>query len=109
MVVFFFYGRLARWLDQALTGPPASLAVAFTVVFAAFQIGLLRGPLGAQIPFVGAALVVLVIGIAAWQGPQWGVSRPPTSVEGRSIPPVAPAAGTDGETGRRLKTAEAVE
>ncbi|MFI7550299.1 hypothetical protein ACIBQ2_11170 [Micromonospora sediminimaris] len=109
VVVFFFYGRLARWLDQTLTGPPASLAVAFTVVFAAFQIGLLRGPLGAQIPFVGAALVVLVIGIAAWQGPQWGVSRPPTSVNGRSIPPGAPVAGTDGEGGPRLKAAEAVE
>ncbi|WP_196255763.1 glycosyltransferase [Micromonospora sp. WMMD558] len=83
VVLFFFYGKLARRLDIALTGPAASLGTALTVMFAALQIGLLRGPLGAQIPFVGAAFVVLVVGVAAWAGPQWGLTRTPTPVDDR--------------------------
>ncbi|MEU9504724.1 hypothetical protein AB0D32_00385 [Micromonospora sp. NPDC048170] len=86
VVLFFFYGRLARRLDRALTGSPASLGTALTVMFAAFQIGLLRGPLGAQIPFVGAAFAVLILGVVAWSGPRWGATRPPEPADDR--PPV---------------------
>ncbi|WP_341719331.1 O-antigen polymerase [Micromonospora sp. FIMYZ51] len=81
VVLFFFYGRLAKRLDRSLAGASTDLLVAFTIMFAAFQIGLLRGPLGAQIPFVGAALVVLVVGITAWRGPAWGATRPPVSAD----------------------------
>lgn len=77
VVLFFFYGRLARRLDRALTATPAELGTALTVTFAAFQIGLLRGPLGAQIPFVGAAFAVLVVGVLALPDPGWRLTRPP--------------------------------
>ncbi|WP_406037124.1 oligosaccharide repeat unit polymerase [Micromonospora sp. NBC_00898] len=77
VVLFFFYGKVARRLDRALTGAPAGLGTALTVMFAAFQVGLLRGPLGAQIPFVGAAFAVLVLGVVAGSGPPWRATHPP--------------------------------
>ncbi|MER6593840.1 hypothetical protein ABT214_18710 [Micromonospora purpureochromogenes] len=81
VVLFFFYGRLARRLDRAMTATPAGLGTALTVTFAAFQIGLLRGPLGAQIPFVGAAFAVLVVGVLVLPDPGWRLTRPPPPVE----------------------------
>jgi len=77
IVAFFWYGRLSRRLDRTLDRTPADLATALTVMFAACQIGLLRGPLGAQIPFVGAAFVVLLAGVAGWRGRSWRLTRPP--------------------------------
>ncbi|GAB3977171.1 hypothetical protein V1634_14450 [Plantactinospora veratri] len=76
VVLFFCYGKLARRLDRALNSSPAHLPVALAVIFAACQIGLLRGPLGAQIPFVGAAFVVLLAGVLGWRGRIWGLTRP---------------------------------
>ncbi|MFE9653367.1 glycosyltransferase [Micromonospora sp. NPDC006431] len=84
VVLFFFYGRLARRLDHALTARPDGLGAALTITFAAFQIGLLRGPLGAQIPFVGAAFAVLVVGVLALPDPGWRLTRPPLSVDNDS-------------------------
>ncbi|MCP3782819.1 hypothetical protein NLX85_05505 [Micromonospora sp. A3M-1-15] len=89
VVLFFFYGRLARRLDRALTATPAGLGTALTVTFAAFQIGLLRGPLGAQIPFVGAAFAVLVVGVLALPDRGWRLTRPPPPVDHGS-PAAAP-------------------
>lgn len=80
VVLFFCYGMLARRLDRAAAGSPAGLGTAVAIVFAAFHIGLLRGPLGAQIPFVGAAFAVLVLAVAGWHGPRWRLTRPPEEV-----------------------------
>jgi hypothetical protein len=79
VVLFFFYGRLAARLDRRLNDTPPGLAMALAVVFAAFQIGLLRGPLGAQIPLVGAALVTLVVAVGGWRGRPWGLTREPAT------------------------------
>lgn len=54
--------------------PPRSSG-ALTIIFAACQIGLLRGPLGAQIPFVGAAFAVLLVGVLSWHGRSWSLTR----------------------------------
>lgn len=77
VVLFFWYGRLARRLDRWMNRPGADLAIALTVIFAACQIGLLRGPLGAQIPFAGAAFVVMLAGVVAWRGRVWNLTRNP--------------------------------
>mgnify|MGYP001229412051 CR=1 FL=1 len=71
VVLLFFYGRMARFLDQALRDTRAGLLPLLTILFAACQIGLLRGPLGAQIPFAGAAFGVAVISVVAWRGRRW--------------------------------------
>jgi hypothetical protein len=105
VVVFFFYGRLAARLDRALNGPGpgVGLLLAGAVLFAACQIGLLRGPLGAQIPLVGAAFAVLVGAAMAWRGRSWGLTRAlgapdvfdggggPFAAAGQSIPTKAGA------------------
>lgn len=75
IVLFYGYGRLARRLDLALADRPAGLATALAVMFAAFQIGMLRGPLGSQIPFVGAAFVVLVAAVLLLRTPGWVAGR----------------------------------
>src|SRR5262249_62413106 len=77
VVLFYFYGKLALRLDRAMGDSRVGLGMAVAVVFAACQIGLLRGPLGAQIPLVGAAFVVLILGVAGWRGRAWGLTRPP--------------------------------
>jgi hypothetical protein len=87
VVLFFFYGKGSRLLDRSAANASAGLALALTVLFGACQIGLLRGPLGAQIPFVGAAFVVLLIGVAGWRGRPWGLTRP---VEPLDDPPLRP-------------------
>lgn len=75
VVVLFFFGVLARRLDGWVGGQPANLTKATALVFAACQIGLLRGPFGAQVPFVGAAFVVLIVGVAGWpRGRLWRLS-----------------------------------
>ena len=79
VVVFFFYGLAARRLDATLGRSAAGLGGALAVTLAACQIGLLRGPLGAQIPLVGAALAVLVVGVAGWPARwSWRLTRGPT-------------------------------
>jgi len=82
VVLFFCYGKLARRLDRGLNAAPADLTVALTVIFAACQIGLLRGPLGAQIPFVGAAFAVLLVGVLGWHGRAWGLTGPAAPDDG---------------------------
>ncbi|MFD0817300.1 hypothetical protein ACFQ0D_02945, partial [Micromonospora zhanjiangensis] len=77
IVLFYFYGRLARRLDLALRERPAGLGTLVTVVFAACQIGLLRGSLGGQIPFAGAAFAVALTGVTLWRGAGWGLTRSP--------------------------------
>ncbi len=77
VVLFYFYGKLALRLDQALNDSRVGFGMALAVLFAACQIGLLRGPLGAQIPLVGAAFAVLVVGVAGWRGRAWGLTRAP--------------------------------
>lgn len=77
IVLFYFYGKLAWRLDRALNDCRVGLGMAVAVLFAACQVGLLRGPLGAQIPLVGAAFAVLVLGIAGWRGRAWNLTRPP--------------------------------
>jgi glycosyltransferase involved in cell wall biosynthesis len=75
LVVFFLYGRLTRRLDGALDRPVAGFRTTAAVLFAACQIGLLRGPLGAQIPFAGAAFVILIVSTLGWRGRPWGLTR----------------------------------
>ncbi|MEJ3745052.1 O-antigen polymerase [Actinomycetes bacterium KLBMP 9797] len=87
VVLFFFYGRLARHLDRAVNTAPANLVSALAVLFAACQIGLVRGPLGAQIPFAGTALVVVLVGVLGWRGTAWRLTRLP---ETRAEPPPQP-------------------
>lgn len=84
VVLFVVYGWLARRLDATMGASPAGLATTVTVMFAACQIGLLRGPLGAQIPFVGAAFAVLLVAVLGWRGRSWHLTRVP------EIDPVAP-------------------
>jgi hypothetical protein len=75
VVLFFYYGKLAARLDEAFAGTSVDLTLAVAVVFAACQIGLLRGPLGAQIPLVGAAFAMLTFGVVGWRGRRWGLTR----------------------------------
>jgi glycosyltransferase involved in cell wall biosynthesis len=81
VVLFFFYGKLTRNMDWWLNSPAAGIRSAAAVLFAACQIGLLRGPLGAQVPFAGAAFATLIVGTFAWRGRPWGLTRarPPSS------------------------------
>ncbi|MCW6008917.1 oligosaccharide repeat unit polymerase [Micromonospora sp. CPCC 205371] len=88
VVLFYFYGRLARLLDRAISAVPAELGTALAVLFAACQIGLVRGPLGAQIPFAGTAMVVLFAGVVGWRGTAWHLTRLP---EPREHPQSLPA------------------
>ena len=78
VVVLYLYGRLAARLDRAVSDRPEGLAMALAVLFAACQVGLLRGPLGAQIPFVGAAFVMLTAIVVGMRGRHWGL----TTVDG---------------------------
>ncbi|WP_238006627.1 hypothetical protein KZZ52_46810 [Dactylosporangium sp. AC04546] len=82
VVVFFFYGRIAARLDRAFGDSRISLPMALAVLFAACQIGLLRGPLGAQIPLVGAAFVTLVVMVVGWRFRPWGLTRDPDTAAG---------------------------
>jgi oligosaccharide repeat unit polymerase len=66
IVFFFLYGRLARRLDRSLTGGVHGMTAAAGLVFAACQIGLVRGPAGAQFPFVGTALGAVIVGTAGY-------------------------------------------
>lgn len=82
LVVFFVYGKLTRGLDRPLNNPVAGLTTAVAVLFAACQIGLLRGPLGAQIPFAGAAFFALLLAVAGWRGRWWSLTRTPPEDSG---------------------------
>jgi hypothetical protein len=98
IVLFFFYGRLARRLDLALRERPAGLATLLTVIFAACQIGLLRGSLGGQIPFAGAAFAVAVAGVTLWRGMDWELTRgPEPGPTAAPSPAPGPAANPDSE------------
>ncbi|MFG2039365.1 O-antigen polymerase [Dactylosporangium sp. NPDC048998] len=83
VVVFFFYGRLAARLDRSVDSGRIGLLMAVAVLFAACQIGMLRGPLGAQIPLVGAAFGLLVVAVVGWRFRSWGLTRPPDPDDAR--------------------------
>jgi hypothetical protein len=97
IVLFFYYGRLARRLDTWVSRADANLATGLATIFAACQIGLLRGPLGAQIPFAGAAFVVLLLSVGLWNGRVGRRAR--TSVDAPPDPSAAPSTTTPA-TGR---------
>lgn len=111
VVLFFYYGRLARRLDAWVGRSGANLATGLAVAFAACQIGLLRGPLGAQIPFAGAALVILLLGMFLGNGRVWRLTRAPASwtdtEPATRVPTVAGASWVpaDGDPGRRVEPA----
>lgn len=96
VVLFFFYGRMARFLDYSLRDTRAGLIPLLTILFAACQIGLLRGPLGAQIPFAGAAFGVAVISVVAWRGHAWRLTAagPAAALEPRTTAAPTPPSTT---------------
>jgi hypothetical protein len=83
VVVFFAYGLLARRLDRTFANTRAGLGTAITIVFAACQIGLIRGPLGAQLPFAAATFALLVLGVAGWPARGRRPSRSAVDVNAR--------------------------
>jgi glycosyltransferase involved in cell wall biosynthesis len=101
VIVFFLYGLVARRADRAIRGQALGLATVFAVLFGACQIGLLRGPLGAQIPFVGAAFALALVGLLGWRGTALGWTRETDSVAGGGSSPL------DGELpgGRKIRIA----
>ncbi|MEU4240727.1 glycosyltransferase [Actinoplanes sp. NPDC026619] len=76
IVLFFFYGRLTRTMDRKLGYRVSGIGTAASVLFAACQIGLLRGPLGSQVPFAASAFFTLLAATLAWRGRRWGLTRP---------------------------------
>src|SRR5690606_25030719 len=96
VVLFFFYGRMARFLDYSLRDTRAGLIPLLTILFAACQIGLLGGPLGAQMPFAGAAFGVAVISVVAWRGHAWRLpaAGPAAALEPRTTGAPTPPSTT---------------
>lgn len=74
LIVMFLYGRIARRLDHLVrTGSQHRLAI-LAPLLAAWQIGFLRGPLGAQIPSLAATLFI------AWISVRQGRVRDPSGL-----------------------------
>lgn len=90
VVLFYFYGRAARRLDGTLRADRVGLPAVLAMLFAACQIGLLRGPLGAQIPFAGAAFTVAAASVLLWPTRPWRLAtrraRPATPAPATAAP-----------------------
>ena len=63
LVAMFCYGWVARRLDGVFQRWQAGAAQVLATVIAACQIGLLRGPLGAQLPFFATAMAIGVFAL----------------------------------------------
>lgn len=66
VVVFFLYGYLARRMDRSIAADRLTLAATLSLIFAACQTGLLRGPTGAQFPFAACAVLAVIAGGVAY-------------------------------------------
>jgi hypothetical protein len=63
LALMYVYGRIVRRIDQWQRADSASLGGAVAIIFVAAQIGLIRGPLGSQVPFLATALLVALSGL----------------------------------------------
>lgn len=61
MIVFFLIARYSRRADLAFNASTTSRLAVVTPVLAAVQIGVLRGPLGAQIVFAGTCVLLALV------------------------------------------------
>lgn len=77
-LLMFCFGLVARRLDLVIQRQVTSGAAVVATLFAALQIGLLRGPIGAQIPFAAAAVVIALVGTRL----RWSRTRQPAPAEG---------------------------
>lgn len=66
--VFTLIGVLCKYLDQLYVESPTSFGAAIAVILASAEMGFVRGPTGAQTPFLGAALALTVA--CYWLGRQ---------------------------------------
>ncbi|MDZ8274825.1 hypothetical protein R2Q81_02570 [Microbacterium aquimaris] len=81
LLVFFLIARYSRRADLAFTDSGSTRLAIVTPVLAAVQIGLLRGPLGAQVVFAGTCVALAVVLTRRENPPDVFSRNAPTSSE----------------------------
>jgi hypothetical protein len=79
-VAMFCYGWLARRVDMVFQQWQAGAAQVLATIVAACQIGLLRGPTGAQLPFFATAMAIGVFGLLLVHRRRARSGAPPDSI-----------------------------